>query len=365
LKVTHGDYFDGKSSRRQPAELHEEGGRLSIRIDRQVQVGATAIAEVEISSRLGNTPRYLTFPGGATFECNDNSAIDRLIQAHGPPGHSGLLHRLESHLRYILPALVLVIAFTWAGILWGIPALAKTAAYSLPPSASNLIGDGALELLDRQIFTPSELSAEKQAQVQAAFGPIIARYQEGFQIRALFRHGGKLGANAMALPSGTIIFTDELVNLAETQEELSAILAHEIGHVVRRHGLRQTLQTSALGILVVTITGDVSSLSSLVTALPVILTQLGYSREFEREADHFALTIMQEQGIPPQYFASALQRIERAARCTDTADSNAAQGQACEAAENGSESANDSLSSYLSTHPATQERIKAFLPPAI
>ena len=364
MRITEGDYFDGKSSHRQAAELRDELGMLSLWTGHTKLVGGTPIADVEISPRIGNTPRYLSFPGGETFECTDNAAIDRLQKTHDDSPQLGLLHRLESHMRYIFISLVLVIAFVGGGILWGIPTLARTAAYSLPASASNLISDGALELLDRQLFTPSELSDEKQAQVQAAFDPIIQGYQDDFKITVLFRHGGKLGANAMALPSGIIIFTDELVELAESDKELIAVLTHEIGHVIKRHGLRQAMQGSILGVLVVTITGDVSSLSSIVTTIPVVLTQLGYSRDFEREADRFALQALQEQGIAPHHFASALQRIEHAARCPAPTAPTAPQGQACEEPTKEHPLEEESMSSYLSTHPPTQDRLKAFLQPS-
>ncbi len=53
-------------------------------------------------------------------------------------------------------------------------------------------------------------------------------------------NGRAVGANAFALPSGIVVMTDELVELAKTDDELVAVLAHEIGHVRGRHALRQT-----------------------------------------------------------------------------------------------------------------------------
>ena len=361
MRITVGDYYDGKSSRRQAAELHDEFGMLSVQTGDAKLAGAIPLAEVEISSRIGNTPRYLSFPGGATFECNDNAAIDRLVATYSESSHSGLLHRLESGKRYILASLVLVIAFVWGGITWGIPALAHTAAFAMPASANNLIDKGVLELLDSQMFSTTELPEATQERVLAAFQPIIEGYQGEFQVRVLFRHGGEIGANAMALPSGSIIFTDELVELAETDTELVAILAHELGHVIKRHSLRQALQSTVLGVLVVTITGDISSVSSIVTTLPIILTQLGYSRDFEREADQFSLRVMREQGIDPQNFATILRRIEKAATCIESEKTTTHKGQECDT--KATEGDNE-LSSYLSTHPSTEERLQDFLPPA-
>ena len=64
-------------------------------------------------------------------------------------------------------------------------------------------------------------------------------------IRIVFRKGGRLGPNAFALPGGTIIFTDEMIMLSEHDDELLAVLIHEIGHVVHRNGMRTIIQDSS------------------------------------------------------------------------------------------------------------------------
>ena len=118
------------------------------------------------------------------------------------------------------------------------------------------------------------------------------------------------GANALTLPNGTIVFTDEMVNLAVNDHELVAILGHEIGHVVHRHILRRIIQDSTITILILFITGDVSSASSVVLALPSILLDLSYSREFEIEADDFAFDFFINNNLEPEYFAQIMRRLE-------------------------------------------------------
>jgi len=77
-----------------------------------------------------------------------------------------------------------------------------------------------------------------------------------------------------------------------------------------------------------------ASLTSLAAAAPTLLLQAKFSRDFEREADDFAFGYMARRGIPPEMFAAILQRIEeKRPRGTDVPD-------------------------YLSTHPATRERIE-------
>ena len=82
--------------------------------------------------------------------------------------------------------------------------------------------------------------------------------------------GGALGPNAFALPAGTIVITDELVQLARHDDELRAVFAHEIGHITGRHAMRMLLQNSATALLAVGLLGDVSAVSSMTAAVPAV-----------------------------------------------------------------------------------------------
>ena len=75
-----------------------------------------------------------------------------------------------------------------------------------------------------------------------------------------------LKANAFALPSGIVVLTDELEALAQHDDELSAVFAHEIGHVVHRHSMRMVIQHSASALLMLGLLGDVNSATSVVAA---------------------------------------------------------------------------------------------------
>ncbi len=134
------------------------------------------------------------------------------------------------------------------------------------------------------------------------------------------------------------MITDELVLLAKHDNELMAVLAHEIGHVVNRHALRRLLQDSTTALIIASITGDVTSVTALSATLPTMLIEAKYSRDFEREADQFALRQLRENDIEPRYFADILLRLQ--AQHPDAGD----------------------VFGYLSSHPATQERVKSFRP---
>ena len=135
--------------------------------------------------------------------------------------------------------------------------------------------------------------------------------KDGHVYRLEFRQGGLIGANAFALPSGIIVMTDELVEMAETDDELVAVLAHEVGHVRGRHALRQLLQAAGVSALAFALLGDVSSISALLSAAPALL-HAKHSRDFEREADGFAKQWLRENGIAESNFDAILCRISAA-----------------------------------------------------
>jgi Zn-dependent protease with chaperone function len=141
-----------------------------------------------------------------------------------------------------------------------------------------------------------------------------------------------------------------MVKLSADDDELLAVLAHEIGHVVHRHGLRTLVQNSLFAFEVLAITGDVHGTSHMFLGLPVLLTELSYSRDFEREADDFALSYLMRQGISPVHFANLMRRIEKK-RAAETAPSNnTVHGR----------TPKSGWQDFLSTHPSMKERLRRF-----
>ncbi|WP_303901283.1 M48 family metallopeptidase [Thiohalomonas denitrificans] len=337
MTVVSGWYYPAGSSRREPAELHGAGGAVSVRTSGEQREPLLPAARVQVSDRLGNTPRFLTFPSGAKFETDENAAIDALL----PNAAVALLHGLESHWRAIALSLVMVVTMVFGVVRYGIPALAEEVAFALPSSVSREIDRGVWTVLDEQFFHPSRLGAEVRERLKVRFQLSATRLAPETPVRIVFRDAEhSIGPNALALPSGTIIFTDQLVELADNDEQLIGIFVHELGHVVRRHGLRRGLQVSGLTLMAVSILGDISAVSSLVGSLPLVLTELGYSRSFEREADAYAIRSLEREGVSHEYFVAILNRLEQGA-CRET-------GSTCEAAE---------WQGYLSTHPLTDQRV--------
>jgi len=324
-------YYDGKTSQQRdvliriepPGRLHVSGDGIDF---------SCHIAQVQPSPRVGNTRRHLQFPDGSQCETEDNDAVDGIFAGSTSEAPGRLIHLWESRFGYALVALALTAAALWGGITYGIPALAKQVAFGLPASTEKAIGRNALAGLDQILLSPSELPPAREEKLRALFSSMLSDVEGAADYRLELRASKALGANALALPSGVVVLTDRLVELAKNDAELIAVLAHEIGHLRHRHTLRRLLQDSATVLLMAAATGDLTSVVSLASALPAILVQAKYSRDFEREADDFALEYMKRQGVAPESLGAILLRMEEGrGKAGDVPD-------------------------YLSTHPATRER---------
>lgn len=330
-----GRYFDGRTSAPVTAKLRiDEMGFVRI-VDLDA-IPPVAIAQLNISARIGNIPRILRFPNGAQFETDRNDLVDQILIRFALSKPNSILHRLESNLRLAALALAMLAGLSWLTIQFGVPLFAKYIAFSVSPETAALIGQGTLDVLDKSIFEPSELAESRQQRLQKRFKALVALQQDAYAYELLFRVGGKIGPNAFALPSGAVVMTDELVQLTHNDDELLTVLAHEIGHTQQRHGLRHVLQTSVMFLIVTALTGDVSQASGLVATLPTALIDAQYSQTFEREADNHALLTLRQLAIDPVHFKNLMLRIEKKYK-----DSG-------------------KLPAFLSSHPATEERVKLF-----
>lgn len=324
-------YHDGRRAQGQPGSaLLNADGTLVLRLAGQRRV--YLFRELRIAPRLASLPRVIRLPDGARLETSDHEVFDPWLRARGGEGWRGLIHRLEASRLWVLGLLLAMLLAVWGGVSLGLPLAARELAESLPAELEQSLGDQALAVLDRQWFEPSGLPAEQVARVQALVAS-LAPAASGHALRLQLRAGDAVGANAFALPGGTLIVTDALVELAASDEELLAVLAHEAGHVVHRHGLRMLLQNSVLVLALTLITGDPGGLANLGVALPVMLMQASYSRDFEREADDFAAAWLQARGIPPARLGEVLRRLA------------------------GEGTGDDGLAGYFSTHPSVAERM--------
>lgn len=302
--VLEGSWFAAGSARR-------HGGTLTL-VDGVFEVAAEdgAAASCPVAeARVADFGDAVTveFPDGSAFVVASGQAGTARLRA-GAAGRARLVTRLERRWQAVVIAVGATVALAALLLFVVLPAMTAPLARLVPPAWTRVIDDQSLPVLDRLMLQPSALPDDERARIAGDFAALVdglglnaSRYRLEFR-------SGSAGANAFALPGGTVIVTDRMAEIAGA-EELDAVLAHEIGHVERRHGVQQILRKSTLAIILVLVGPDAGTISELAQGLPAVLLDSGYSRAFEREADAFACEALEKLGRDPAALADALQRL--------------------------------------------------------
>lgn len=326
------DYFDGRQSTRHRVQVVVRDGSLLVRGANVLR--EDRVADVRVEPRLASLPLRIALPGGALLVAE----ADAVAAAMPLPRSVDLAHRLESHLGIVLGSIVGLVVVGWFGYHDGVPWLARRVADRLPPAIESQIAQETLKSLDTFVLKPSAVDAARQARLHSAFASLSRDLGPAARdARLEFRNGGWIGPNAFALPGGTVVMTDQLASLLD-DDHVAAVLAHELGHLQFRHGTRTLLQDSIVGLAAMALFGDASAVANVAATAPTALLHTGYSREFEREADRFAFDLLRASGRSPRLLGESLAALRKTRRKRDP--------------EGGG-------MDYVSTHPPTDERIRA------
>jgi predicted Zn-dependent protease len=147
--------------------------------------------------------------------------------------------------------------------------------------------------------------------------------------------------NAFALPGGFFFVNSGLILKADSESELAGVMAHEIAHVAARHGTRQATrgELAQIGMIAASIAIPYTWTGYAVRqgmGLGIPMGFLAFSRGMEREADYLGLQYMYKAGYDPTSFVDFFEKI-----------------QTLEKRKPGS------VAKVFSTHPMTDDRIKA------
>ena len=352
-----GYWYPTDSSARFSAELEVSNSHFSLQIENNPAVQGE-VGHLSISDRIGSIPRKITLPDKSVFETPCNDEVDVLLKEAGhKDGARHFIHIMETHWGWIAIAFIVTLLASFSGIKWGLPWTSEKLAYALPHAVIEQISEGTLDLIDEYLFAPSELSEETQQRIRSHFNDKLLSVQsEEFQYRLQFRKMAE-SPNAFALPSGEIVITDAMVELADNQEEIDAVLLHEIGHVVHRHGLQQVIHSSIVTIGITLLFGDASGIEEIIVALPSFLLESQYSRRHESEADAYAFEKMVELGIDPVHFANIFVKMDALAAENDTDEISIDDGQDNPPGSDVSILGKE-ISEYLSSHPVSSRRIE-------
>ncbi len=140
--------------------------------------------------------------------------------------------------------------------------------------------------------------------------------------------------NAFALPGGYLFVNRGLIDHAESGTEIAGVLAHEIQHVLGRHGIHNIVRQAGFMLLLAAVIGDAGQLEEFLLYNAAGLASMSFSRDQERAADAGGVRLMRRANFDPRglhHFLTKLEESPHQAR----------------------------VPTILSTHPATEERSRA------
>ena len=115
--------------------------------------------------------------------------------------------------------------------------------------------------------------------------------------------------NAFACPGGYIYLYTGLLQVMENEAQLAGVLAHEISHVVARHGVKRLQQILGLQVLLSIALGESSELTQQAVGIGLSVLLQAHSRDNEFEADEYGTYYMQKAGYNPEGMAQLLEKL--------------------------------------------------------
>lgn len=293
------------------------------------------LGTISVPARLGNLPCEISLPDGDLLKIPADAAIINELLPRAT-----LLDRavnnLEHHkLFWILAMLLVPISFYWL-VNFAIPSMASSVASQVPQSVKGKLDQQLMPIYDEVLLASTELSDDQQQRIKQHWQQVLTALNlSAQQYQLLFRKSEEFGANAFALPGGTVVITDELVNLfPQNPNAITAILLHEIGHVKFNHSMNIVGESIGTTLLITYFLGDLNGLAELFSGTALTLVQNNYSRNLESQADDFAIKQLQVLGQSPQAFVDAMTALsEQAGKY-------------------------DHLLKYFSSHPEIHQRIE-------
>ncbi|MEM8979848.1 MAG: M48 family metallopeptidase [Pseudomonadota bacterium] len=212
----------------------------------------------------------------------------------------------------LLIAAVAAAASVAVMILFLVPLLADQLAKVLPPEGEKALGDHTLAQVS-SMLSENDVLPLRSCQTPdgtAALEEITSRVlgEESLPYPLSVHVLDHPMVNAFALPGGHIVFFNGLLEAAETSDEVAAVFAHELGHVVARDPARIALRSAgSIGILGLLL-GDFAG-GTAVLWMAERLVQADYSQEAETAADIYASERLNAAKMDPAALGTFFERM--------------------------------------------------------
>ena len=213
---------------------------------------------------------------------------------------------------------------------WG--AITQAAARQVPVAWEEQLGASVIDEYASQgsLDCDSEAAARLAAMADELISTLPApRYSFRFCI------ADDPALNAFAVPGGSVVVHTGLINAAATAPELLGVLAHEVAHVTAQHGIRSVINSMGWLVALQLMFGDASGLVGAAVQAAPLLIHLQYSQGFESEADRIAVGMLESAQVDPGGLVRFFDRLIKE-----------------------EQDAGVTVPEFLSTHPATADRIE-------
>jgi hypothetical protein len=319
-------YFDGLSAQRHAARVRL-GDQLNV-FEGEARLDAWPYPDIRRADGAGGSLRLRSVAARelARIDIADE-AVAEAVAARCPSldedrGKGGLAKILFWSLAAAVSIALMAI--------YGAPLAADRLTPMIPYSAEQKLGDVAANQVamifgKRACTGASGLAAlRKLTSVLAAEGDVPIHVEPAVLNTSV--------PNAFALPGGRVFVLRGLLDKAQSVDEVAGVLAHELGHVVHRDGLRQMIASGGTGFLFGLLLGDVSGSGAVIIAGRTLVSS-AYSREAEANADAFAAKVLRGLGRSPRPLGEFLLRMTGEQK--------------------------DGVIALLASHPLTQDRLAA------
>lgn len=176
-------------------------------------------------------------------------------------------------------------------------AVVSESIFMMSPQQEIQLGEKIADQVEQDLEFVEDSAVNRYVQ---ALGRKIWQHSPESAIDARFHVVADPEINAFAIPGGNVYVQTGLIQAADDEAELAAVIAHEVGHVVMRHGARHISHSQGLELVQQVLLGEESEQAAqLVASIISQGVMFNYSRQDEREADRIAVYTLNRAAYDP------------------------------------------------------------------
>lgn len=361
-KIWHGSWSDGNTAASHPVEirLQQDGLHFHLTETETSEQHFWAYSELNSPNPINKETEHVLLTSeshvGERLFVNDKSFANEVLN-HAPK----ITRRAHqwSMLKWPLGIAVAILGF-WLLTYFNVISPAKRIAFLIPDNVRTNIGVGVVNLIRKN----APLCTSEQG--DAALAKIVARLNAATPKNQKFniRVADIKITNAFAAPGDQIIVSAKLIEEADNADEVTGVIAHEMGHSIERHPEASIVRAlGLLSIMQLMTAGEAGAVSEIA----FFMMQSGYSRTAEQQADEHAARILKLSNINSKPLAGFFERIiakyelkKLESQKKETAEKKAPDNEDNKTEKSALEETGKTLFDFLNTHPPTKQRIEFF-----